>query len=159
MLLSVDEIVQEAVKSVGTKGWIHITGGEPLDNLDGWKSLVAESLKAGLKVQTQTSGLVDHQLPIGRSGRITVSPKTTVDKLKLKTGSELILVAAPWVTTSIAKHLFAGTTFSEYYIAPAFLGNNTWSNDHAVELINDLLEEGQPRWRLTHQIHKTFGVK
>ena len=156
---SVDQIVQEAIKSVGTGGWIHITGGEPLQNLSGWKTLVRESFKAGLRVQTQTSGLIDHCLPIGRSGMITVSPKTTVDKLKLKTGSELVLVAAPWVSTSIARNLFSGTTFSDYYIAPAFLGNNEWSNKIALDLINDLFEEGQPEWKLTHQIHKIFGAK
>jgi len=155
----VSEVVSAAIDAVGVGGWLHITGGEPLDNLDGWKSLVSAAMAAGLRVQTQTSGLVGHEMPIGRMGRITVSPKGPLERLKIRHGSELVLVAGPWVSPSIASSFMQGTSFDYYYIAPVCLGKCKWDTRSAVDLIEHLWASGQPQWRLTHQLHKLFGVK
>jgi len=153
------DIVKMAIDSVGHRGWIHITGGEPLDNLEAWKHLVSESQIAGLRVHTQTSGMIDHEMPIGRCGKVTVSPKGISENLKLKHGSELVLVAAPWVNAEIAMKFPLETSFEHYYIAPVHLGGGKWSNDKAVDLVERLSAKGQTQWRLTHQLHKIFGIR
>lgn len=157
--MSVSEIVSDAIDAVGVGGWIHITGGEPLDNLEGWKLLVSESMAAGLRVQTQTSGMIDHGMPIGRSGRVTVSPKGSLDSLKVRHGTELVLVAAPWVSRERAAEFIDSTAFDYYYIAPVHLGGNKWDTNRAADLIEYLSSVGQTGWRLTHQIHKLYGVR
>ena len=158
-LISIDSIVQKALDEVGKGGWLHITGGEPLEYLEEWKALVMEAMSAGLRVQTQTSGMIDHGMPAGRAGRVTVSPKAPCEETKLKHGTELILVAAPWVSPSIAAGFIEKTSFDFYYIVPAHLGGGKWSNGKAVDLVDRLLEMGQPQWRLSHQLHKIFGIK
>lgn len=158
-LTSIDYIVEKALDEVGDLGWLHITGGEPLDYLDAWKSLVQKAMSAGLRVQTQTSGMIDHGMPIGRAGCVTVSPKSDSAGLKLKHGTELVLVAAPWVSLRVAFDLMNSTNFDYYYIAPAHLGRGKWSNDKAIDLTEHLSLMGQTQWRLTHQLHKIFGIR
>ena len=156
---SLDDIVEKALDEVGEGGWLHITGGEPLDYLDAWKSLVQKAMSAGLRVQTQTSGMIDHGMPIGRSGRVTVSPKSDSARLKLKHGTELVLVAAPWVSVRVAFELMNSTSFDYYYIVPAHLGKGKWSHDKAADLAERLCFMGQNQWRLSHQLHKIFGIR
>jgi len=158
-LTSIDYIVEKALDEVGDLGWLHITGGEPLDYLDAWKSLVQKAMSAGLRVQTQTSGMIDHGMPTGRAGRVTVSPKSDSAGLKLKHGTELVLVAAPWVSIRVAFDLMNSTSFDYYYIVPAHLGEGKWSNDKACDLIEHLSIMGQTQWRLSHQLHKIFGIR
>lgn len=158
-LTSIDYIVEKALYEVGERGWMHITGGEPLDYLDAWKSLVSKAMSAGLRVQTQTSGMIDHGMPMGRLGCVTVSPKSDSAGLKLKHGTELVLVAAPWVSVRVAFDLMNSTSFDYYYIVPAHLGRGKWSNDKAVDLTEHLSLMGQTQWRLSHQLHKIFGIR
>lgn len=158
-LMSISDIVSLAVESVGKGGWIHITGGEPLDNLSAWKELVWLSMRSGLRVHTQTSGMVPHGEPIGRMGKLTVSPKGPIGNLKVRNGSELILVAAPWMNVDLAKRFMDETSFEYYYICPLHRGGLDWDHQAAYDLIGELNDAGQRGWLLGHQIHKLYGVK
>lgn len=151
---SPDDIVAGAVNSVGRGGFLHITGGEPLDQSEAVIELCGLAKKAGLLTHLQTSGLRRVPVPFDF---VTISPKVVADKLVQRKAHELILIAAPWVTFDIAADLHRATRCFSYFVQPLEVdGELDWGR--AVELANLLNQCGQ-NWGLTGQLHKQAGIQ
>ncbi len=144
----VSEVIDAAKTAVGEMGWVHITGGEPLDQREETISLVSEARKAGLRTHLQTSGL----RPLVDCDFVTVSPKS--GEIVATTGNEMILVLDSWVTPEVASSLYEETNFCTYFIQPLWGGDGR----EVARFVEDLNKRGLS-WRLATQGHKVLGIK
>jgi len=141
---SADSIVNYALKAVGPRGWLHITGGEPTDQSEGLQELVMHARESGLYVHVQTSGV--RRLPV-QWDWVTVSPK--VRKPEQKFGQEMVVIDDGTVTIEWLDELRCTTSFWSYYLCPL------WGRD--IKLTSELA--WRAKWDLTWQMHKHGGLK
>ena len=52
----IDDILAQARKEVGSRGWLHITGGEPTDDIEGLTALMVRARILGFQIHLQTHG-------------------------------------------------------------------------------------------------------
>jgi hypothetical protein len=143
-------IVDRAIKSVGMGGWMHITGGEPLEHPQ-MLSLSALAKEAGLRIQVQTSG----SLPVSDDCGLflSVSPK---QQCILVNPSEIVLIACEWMTFEFAINAIADNDCPVFVVPEATEG--CFSSGKAVELLESLHGFGVDA-RLGIQSHLVWGVK
>ena len=138
-----EEIVAGAVKAVGQRGWLHVTGGEPTDQSEGLQRLVMLARESGLYVHVQTSGV--RRVPV-QWDWLTVSPK--VDEPLQTFGQEMIVVDDGCVEVDWLDHLRATTSFWSYYLCPL------WGR----EMQSTAALAARAGWDLTCQMHKHGGL-
>lgn len=140
--------IEDECRRLAPEGeWVVYTGGEPSLQLD--EGLIEHMRTRGWKQAIETNGT--KPLPAGLDW-ITVSPKTAEHTLQ-----QLIATEVKYV-----RHYGQGIPKSRcaaiaYYISPAF------ESDRALTVQNikwciDLVKEN-PKWRLSVQQHKLWGVR
>jgi 7-carboxy-7-deazaguanine synthase (Cx14CxxC type) len=120
------------------------TGGEPLLQIE--DELVAAFKEHGLEVAVETNGTV---LPPPGLDWITVSPKAG-SELLLRAGQELKLV---FPRSDLPPDTLEGLDFQHFFLQPMD-GPDVEVNTHLA--LRYCLEN--PRWRLSLQTHKLFGI-
>lgn len=136
----------EAVKNANEHcRWVIFTGGEPTLQLD--DQLIAAFRHAGYRIAIETNGT--KAVPNGVDW-IAVSPKPGVE-LKQATADEVKYVLQ--AGDSLPKREMRATY---YLLSPAFEGN-VLPQDNLRHCIN--LCMGNPRWRLSVQAHKLYGIR
>lgn len=137
-------IVARAIETVGPRGWLHITGGEPTDQAEGLQLLVMAARDAGLYVHVQSSGV--RRVPV-QWDWLTISPK--VNEPAQTFGQEMVVIDDGTVTAERLRELRASTSFWCYYLCPL------WGRDMAAT--TQLAAEAG--WDLTWQMHKHAGMR
>ena len=143
-------VATRALDVVGSGGWLHVTGGEPFDQLRGVSALGMEAERRGLKVHYQTSGTRPVDLPWDW---ITVSPKCPPGELAVKFGQEMVLLDGG-IDLAEMRAYYEATKFWFYYLQPV------WGEDSAatIQKVLDARREGLP-FSFTDQLHKRWGVR
>lgn len=143
-------VVEEIIKEFGRIGsdceWVILTGGEPALQLDG--ELIDALHEAGYKLAIETNGSVE--LLEGLDW-ITVSPKISEDCIRQRIGNEVKYVRA------YGQPIPQTVVEAEYkLISPVFNGNeiDRKSLEWCIQLVKD-----NPEWRLSVQMHKTWGIR
>ena len=162
-VIDVEQLADEALSEVGRGGWIHITGGEPCEQVEGLTRLGIELDRRDLRVHLQTSGTLT--VPI-RTDWITVSPKVAAADLTWTWGQEMIVVYDPrFVTVGMLLDYSSTTRFYDYYLCPLWVDRQSLTYDGSgantqdtFDLVKSLNKAGH-RWRLTGQFHKYQGVR
>jgi organic radical activating enzyme len=129
--------------------WLHITGGEPVEH-NHLPELVSAAIHSGKQVHVQTSGSI-HINWITRPF-VSVSPK---QREILVRPSEIILIAAKWMTDGFAKEVTAGHDCPVFIVPEAT--NKSFSPQRAIELTHTLREHGIDS-RLGLQSHLLWEV-
>lgn len=142
----IQDIVQRAVDAVGTRGWLHITGGEPTDQSDALQELTKQARRAGLYVHLQTSGV--RRVPI-QWDWLTVSPKLMIPEQRF--GQELVVIDDGKLDLARMARLVQETSFWSYYLSPL------WGRDLSATA-KLALQAGEP-WAITSQMHKLGGFR
>lgn len=145
-----DELAKRATRRMGQGGWLHITGGEPFDQLEGLSRLSITAQRLGLRIHYQTSGTRKVDLPWDW---ITVSPKCETEDLQLKFGQEVVLVDRGHSLEELDS-LVKQTRFWFYYLQPL------WGQDpkETIEKVLQAQRKGIP-FGFTDQMHKRWEVK
>jgi organic radical activating enzyme len=104
--VGIAEIVERALASVGPRGWLHITGGEPTDQSDALQELSKLARKRGLFVHLQTSGA--RRVPI-QWDWLTVSPKQEMPEQRF--GQEMIVIDTGRLQQDALRRLVSETSF------------------------------------------------
>lgn len=146
------ELARLAVESVGDRGWVCITGGEPLDQPD-FDELVAECRRKGLYINIQTSGLRRVNAPWDWC---TVSPKGRYAELEQRFAQELKLVYTGQSVAELTEYYEQFSAWN-YYLQPCWVdgGNN---HQETLEMVYRLNELGM-HWEYSAQLHKLIGVR
>ena len=157
-------IVEIAVGEVGPGGWIHITGGEPLDQPEVLERLVVLAQAEGLRVHLQTSGSAAVPVPIDW---LTVSPKAPATRLIQDRGHELVVVYDGQPIDELLDYR-AHTEFDHYFLVPKWIPEHRRDGDaatNASEVVRVLDQlnttfrvSGGAQWMLTLQAHKYLKV-
>lgn len=141
------EQLVKTIREVG-KGCesVILTGGEPGLQVD-WK-LISHLKTAGFFLAIETNGSIE--LPAGLDW-ITVSPKVAEHCVRQLVASEVKYVrhAGQGIPKPVCKA-------EHYLLSPAALGESIDPN--AMRWCIQLVKEN-PRWRLTFQQHKYWGVR
>jgi organic radical activating enzyme len=152
-----DEILREAVQLAGPGQLsrypdsigVIFTGGEPALQLD--SALVHDFSRAGFFTAIETNGTIALHPDLGLDW-ICVSPKVPDDAVKQRRANEakyVVVAGDPLPTcTWPTQHRL---------LSPAFLEDGTLPKpnlDHAIQLVKE-----NPRWRLSIQQHKGWGVR
>jgi organic radical activating enzyme len=140
------ELMKE-ICSLSRGGWVILTGGEPLLQVD--DLLIRELHRAAFEIAVETNGTVE--CPRGLDW-VAVSPKRGV-KIRPQVADELRIVLAageqPWIAEDIhASHQFLSPAFKGQEVDPAAV---TW----CVEQVRRY----PLTWRLSIQLHKLIGVQ
>jgi len=143
------EVALRAVRQMGRGGWLHITGGEPLDQREAVEALALEAEKVGLRIHYQTSGVWP---PLPRWDWVTVSPKTGLEDMKVIQGNELVLLDQGQGMDEL-REITRRTFFWSYFLQPIW-GRSRTDTIARVHLANRC---GMP-WRFTDQMHKVWEV-
>lgn len=146
------ELARLAVESVGARGWVSITGGEPLEQAD-FDELVAACRHHGLYVNVQTSGLRRVNAPWDWC---TVSPKAPVEELALHFAQELkvIYTGQP---VEVLRDYYEKFSAWNYYLQPCWVGNGN-NHEATLAMVYRLNELGM-YWEYSAQLHKLIGVR
>ena len=130
----------------GVVPYVVFTGGEPLLQLD---SVLIETVKGfGFEVALETNGTLE--APSGIDW-ITVSPKpkTTIAQLR---GNELKLVYPHEVSPESVSHL----KFDYFFLSPLVTEDENQNQAHTAQALEYC--KAHPKWRLTMQYHKIWGI-
>lgn len=146
-------LAREAAVEVGQRGWVCITGGEPLDQPEALSMLIAELARCGLLVNIQTSGTRWVTAPWDW---LTVSPKCGPDELVQNFGQELKVVYMGQSDDEL-RAFYARTRFWNYYLMPLW-SEGSHNVAETIEVVKRLNRAGQP-WELTTQAHKWWNVR
>lgn len=144
--MTLDEIVAEFRRLAPNCVWVILTGGEPALQVD--RTLIGGLHAAGYKLAIETNGSIE--LPPGIDW-ITVSPKVAEHAIRQRVAHEVKYVrtcgqAIPQTVVQ-AEHKL---------ISPAFDGNDL--DPRTLEWCIRLVKEN-PDWRLSTQMHKTWGIR
>lgn len=146
-------LAMDALDEVGARGWVCITGGEPLDQAKALAGLISELSRAGLLVNIQTSGTKWVTCPWDW---LTVSPKCKPADLVQTFGQELKVVYTGQSDGEL-RHFYDGSKFWNYYLMPLW-SDGAHNVAETIAAVKRLNKEGQP-WELTTQAHKWWGVR
>ena len=141
--------IAEIIESMKT-GWLHITGGEPAEH-EHMVALCDAASDAWKRVQVQTSGTV----PIKWNHKpfVSVSPKG--DRIADVGASEIVLVAAKWMTNRRALQLTDGFSCPVFVIPEATGG--AFQSKAMFDLLAVLTDAGRDA-RAGLQSHLVWGV-
>lgn len=147
-----DELANLAVAAVGPRGWVSITGGEPLDQAD-FDAVVAACRHRGLYINVQTSGLRRVNAPWDWC---TVSPKAPVAELAINFAQELKVI---YTGQSVAELRDYYEQFSawNYYLQPCWR-DGSCNQQETLEQVYALNRMGM-YWEFSAQWHKYLGVR
>lgn len=160
--LTIAEIL-ERVKALQPLGVVCITGGEPTDH--DVLPLICALRDEGQRVHIETSGV--RSVAGYPLEWITVSPKVLGGRgLKQQTGHTFKLVVRPEWSARQAWDIILGvsacTQFFHYYLQPTTVEGAPVN----LELVTKMLlnqdgcsHNGQGRWALSMQSHRTWGLK
>lgn len=145
-------LAEMALAAVGPRGWVSITGGEPLDQPD-FDELVAACRKLGLYLNVQTSGLRRVNAPWDWC---TVSPKAPVAALQMWFAQELKVV---YTGQSVAELTAYYEKFSawNYYLQPC-MREGVANTEETIARVYALNRLGM-QWEFSAQWHKYLGVR
>ncbi len=143
-------LVERALRAVGPRGWVCITGGEPLDQPEAIALLIAELQRVGLLVNIQTSGTRWVTCPWDW---LTVSPKVPAAELTQTFGQELKVVYTGQSDDELRAY-HATTRFWNYYLMPLWHDGKA-NTEATIAAVHRL---GHP-WEFTMQAHKVWGVR
>ena len=147
---SVGDLVSRATKSVGSNGWMHITGGEPFEHPEIF-ALTSAAKNAGMQVQIQTSGSI--AFPEMDGVFVSVSPK----QMYIMTyASEVILIACDWMTVEFATTALSGLSCPVFVVPEAT--NGEFSSVAAIDMVESLCKLGFDA-RMGMQSHLVWSVK
>lgn len=145
MRYSVERLVAEASAFPGR--WVVLTGGEP--GLQVTQQLIDTLHAEGFKVAIETNGT--QALPDGIDW-VTVSPKTAEHTLVVKTCHEVKYIR------NAGQGIPKTTLKADYYlISPAFDASGQLPRETLAWCIQ--LVKENPKWRLSVQQHKRWGVR
>jgi 7-carboxy-7-deazaguanine synthase len=134
--------------SFGSVRFAVLTGGEPLLQLD---AALIETLKfADFELALETNGA--HLPPAGLDW-IAVSPKWADERWRLRAGDELKLIY-PNDALNPGDAYRLAPDFKHYWLQPKDEPGCTAENTAAAVAYTQL----DPRWRLSIQAHKTWGI-
>jgi organic radical activating enzyme len=159
-LRSARSIVEAALEEVGEGGWLHVTGGEPTDQVDALSELCQVAHANGLRVHLQTSGVRAIEFPFDW---LTVSPKVSADKLAQRYGHELVVVYDGQDAEELRE--FEQLRFWYHYLVP--LDQRGAASVTPKRTTLERLSEGRRSrerhhnagpWMLTVQAHKLWGM-
>jgi len=135
----------EAISSVHSRCRnVVLTGGEPLLQVD--DQLIADLKRAGFHIAVETNGTIE--VPAGIDW-ICVSPKTP--ELKQTSGNELKL---PYRTSGLDPSLFEDMDFDHFSLQPIDGSNRDQNIRDAIYYCMSY-----PKWRLSMQAHKIWGLR
>ena len=152
--LSTQDLLDHALDAVGEEGYLHITGGEPMDQRDQVFNLVYRAHERGLRVHLQTSGAIAVGMPIDW---LTVSPKVPISDLAQISGHELIVVYDNQPLQEL-KELEMETDFTWHFLQPYWGEDGPMNSQETVKAVDELNASGN-KWRLTLQAHKYWGIR
>lgn len=144
--MTVEEIVTELRQCSSDCKWVVLTGGEPALQVD--PGLIERLHSAGFKLAIETNG--SRELPDGLDW-ITVSPKVAEEEIRQRTATEVKYVRA--VGQKIPETVVQA---QHYLISPAFEGDHLEAK--TLEWCLGLVQK-HPRWRISVQQHKGWGVR
>lgn len=151
------EMADDALDDVGDGGWVCVTGGEPAEQPEALELLINHLHDRDLAINLQTSGaLLIPEEPL-RCDWLTVSPKTSVDALRVRSGEELKLVYMGQSMYELAA-FYRETNFIHYQLQPLWCGDECTNMKETIAAINRASDEGM-NWDLSLQSHKFMGVK
>jgi 7-carboxy-7-deazaguanine synthase len=141
-----EEIVDHLKELAPDCPWVVLTGGEPARQLD--TELVKYFHERGYRLAVETNGTIPLPKDIDW---ITVSPKVAEHSIRQRVAHEVKYVRAygqgiPY-TVVRADH---------YLISPAFEGDAL--DPRTLQWCIDLVK-GNPRWRLSVQLHKLWSIR
>jgi len=145
-VLSTLEVV-EAIERLPLSDWVILTGGEPTLQVETGDELLHALIDAGFHLAIETNGT----MPVPAEVEwVTVSPKVAEDKLRVTKATEVKYVRGygqPVPETTVQA--------AHYLISPAFSGENLDPKTLAwcVGLV-----QSNPKWRLSVQQHKQWGL-
>lgn len=145
-----EDLVLAAYHEVGRGGWIHVTGGEPFDQMDAVEELGKVAKHHGMLVHYQTSGAHRIEMPCDW---LTVSPKSRAEDLAQCAGGEMVLVDDD-VSYETMRSLQRSTKFWYYYLMPLEGGDP----QATIDKVHHVNKCGMP-WLFTDQMHKRWGVR
>jgi organic radical activating enzyme len=153
-------IVEPALEEVGEGGWLHITGGEPTDQMDELSDLCRVAHANGLRIHIQTAGIRAIEFPFDW---LTVSPKTSAHKLRQRYGHELVMVYNGQALEDLQE--FESLRFWYHYLVPLD-ERGASSVMPKAQLLDELAElraahgrhHNAGPWMLTVQAHKLWGM-
>ena len=126
--------IQDIIDDMDTD-WLHITGGEPAERPE-MVNLCRAAIRLGKRVQVQTSGTID--IEWGCDPFVSVSPK--LDHIKNVKESEIVIVAASWMTEKRAIGIIKGRSCPVFVIPES--KNGEFSNDAMFKLLDSLHRSG-----------------
>jgi len=126
--------------------WVVLTGGEPARQLD--SELVAYLHGRGYQLAVETNGTLP--LP-GGIDWITVSPKVAEHSIRQRVANEVKYVRGygQGIPRTVVKA-------EHYLLSPAFEGDAL--DSRTLKWCIDLVK-GNPKWRLSVQQHKVWGIR
>lgn len=155
--VSIELVRRAAAFSVG---WVWISGGEPMLQID--VDLLQTISNAGFRIGVETNGTVKPK-PNVRSfiSHLVVSPKQTWDNMKIKEADTLKLLY-PHPNPRITPEAFSSFSARNRFLQPIWPNHGeppqeffSYRNvDKTVEKLFHL-----PGWRLSTQTHKYIGVE
>jgi len=145
------ELARLAVAAVGPRGWVSITGGEPLDQPD-FDQVVAACRHAGLFVNVQTSGLRRVNAPWDWC---TVSPKAPAGDLVMDFAQELKVVYTGQSIDELRAYYERFSAWN-YYLQPCWR-DGACNQQATLDRVFELNRLGM-NWEFTAQWHKYLGV-
>lgn len=144
--LTEDELLARIAKFLTEVGWVILTGGEPMLQVD--SVLVDRLHEMGFKVAIETNGT--RRVP-DNVDYICVSPKVAEHTIKQTTAHEARYVRG--VGQPLPK---TRVNADRYFISPAFDGNTL--SEESLEWAKKLVMDN-PSWELSIQLHKLHGMR
>ena len=141
-----------ALAAVGPRGWVSITGGEPLEQSD-FDEVVAACRKADLFINVQTSGLKRVNAPWDWC---TVSPKAPAAQLQLLFAQELKVVYTGQ-SLAVLTDYYQQFSANNYYLQPCWRDGGCNTHE-TIEKVYELNRLGM-QWEFSAQWHKYLGVR
>lgn len=139
---------------------IVLTGGEPLLQVDATFVAMLRDVFPEATLAVETNGTVAPKVPVGTINGldwICVSPKQSVDRLKLKKGHELKVVYPAYNPLDYAS---IADNFQHRYVSAeaetSSRGKSLIVRDNLMRVSAFVMEN--PEWKLTLQSHKILGV-
>ena len=143
-----DELFDAIVELIpeGSLPLIVFTGGEPALQLTG--TLIDRLKRIGLSVAIETNGT--KELPLAGPYWVTMSPKT-LDDLVVRKGHELKLL---FPLEGVSPKDVEGFDFDYFSLQPIFDSNYKENLSRAITYCLQ-----HPKWRLSTQQHKVWGLR